>query len=489
MKQKAPFLAGFSRYLFGRAKRGAQEKIRRYRQIAIERSPGGYGLLFEKILPPEFLALIDPTKRNRHFGHIPVFWAWIGQILEQNASCSRGLGLIQAWCAGENLSPPKGDTSGYCQARKRLCHDFLDQVLGRIMKSLRTGIRIGDRWHGMTLKAIDGTSVKLMDTPENQDQYPQPSGQKAGCGFPVMGMVGMVNLSHGGWEGFTTGGCNEHDARGAQRLLDLVAQDDLILADRAFCSFELIARIQKRGGECLMRLHQARHRKLDWRRGKKVSKFEREVTWDKPARQPATSELSPQQWAELPEQITLRCIKKHYRDRTGAKRTLVVVTTLLDAEEHDAGELLDLYAERWYIELKFRDVKTIMRMESLAVKSPDMAHKTLLMMMIAYNLLRSLMQNAAAEADRPIIDISFKGTLDLVTSSHSHFGSLRSHPRKRTALREQIIETCATKIVDLRPYRQEPRAVKTRPKPYQLLTSHRHIFHEIPHKETYRKPS
>lgn len=457
--------------------------------MALRQSPGGYGLLFEKVLAPEFLVSIDPTKRNRHFGHIPVFWAWVGQLLEHNASCSRGLSLIQAWCTGAKIAPPKGDTSAYCQARKRICDKFLGNVLGSTERALRGNMRPEDRWNGLVLKALDGTSAKLMDTVENQQQYPQPSSQEPGCGFPVMGMLGMLNMSHGGWEGFTTGDSREHDARAAQRLLQYVQKDDLILADRAFCSYELIARIQKRGGHCLMRLHQARHRKLDWRCGKRLSNFERLVTWQKPVKQPEASELSSQEWEALPAEITLRYIKKQTRDRSGAKRTLVVVTTMLDARKYDGEEIIALYAERWQIELKFRDVKTILKMEFLAVRSPEMAHKTLLMMMIAYNLLRTLMQNAAIEAGRPIAEISFKGALDLATSSHALFAGLCSFARRRNDLREEIILTCATKVVDIRPLRQEPRAVKSRPKPYQYLTAPRHIFREIPHKENYRKAS
>ena len=103
MKQNEPFLAGFSKELYGKAKRSAQEAIRRIRHEALRGSLSGYGMLFEDVLPAEFLLGIDETKRNRHFGAIPVFWAWLGQILEKNASCSRGLSLIQAWCAGAGL--------------------------------------------------------------------------------------------------------------------------------------------------------------------------------------------------------------------------------------------------------------------------------------------------------------------------------------------------------------------------------------------------
>ena len=100
---------------YGKAKRSAQEVIRRIRLKALRGSLSGCGQLFEDVLPAEFLLENDKTKRNRHFGAIPVFWAWLGQILEQNASCSRALSLIQAWCAGAGLEPPVGDTSSYCR--------------------------------------------------------------------------------------------------------------------------------------------------------------------------------------------------------------------------------------------------------------------------------------------------------------------------------------------------------------------------------------
>ncbi len=487
MKQKQTFLTGFSKDLYGKAKRSAQEAMRKIRAKALRDSLGGYEMLFEDVLPCEFLAEIDPTVRNRHFGHRPVLWAWIGQIFGLNASCSSALGMIQTWCSGLGITPPKGNTSSYCQARQRMSESFLTQVFSRITQIQRRAIRSCDLWHGFVLKAFDGTSVKLDDTPANQEVYPQPSSQKVGCGFPVMGAVGLLNMSHGGWEGFSTGTWKEHDMRGAQKLLGHLEEGDLVLADRAFCSYELIARLQAKGVASVMRLSGARHRALDWRRGKKLSPIERLVTWDKPVKRPRGSDLSETEWEDIPDQITLRYIKMGFEDRAGQKRTLVVVTTLLDPDEHDAVEISDLYARRWDIELKFRDVKTTMGMEEFKVKSPEMAHKTLLMMMIAYNLLRFLMQKSAARADKPIAQMSLKGTLDVLVSAQSLFrGMARAH-LKRQILREEIVEICATKILDIRPFRHEPRAVKRRPKPHQYLTAPRHEFREIPHKENYRK--
>lgn len=485
---KQPFLTSFPLAVFATATRRFQAALRSQRERIIRNSISGYALLFESVLAPEFLQEIDPTVRQRKFGHRPVFWAWLAQILDANASCSKALGLIQSWYQASGLAAPTGGTSGYCMARVGLHEEFLVEISKRITDTMAQRISSVDRWHGLTLKAIDGSSVQLLDTRANQSVYPQPSSQKQGCGFPVMGIHGVVNLSHGGWEGFVTCDSRRHDARAATQLLAHVEEGDLLLADRAYCSYELIARItQERKAHVLMRLHQARHRKLDWRRGKKISPIERLVTWKKPKRRTGRSELTDAQWEALPEEITLRYIKLGYENRAGEKSVLVVVTDLLDPRKYEATELAALYARRWEIELKLRDVKTTLDMEFFAVRTPEMAHKTLRMMIIAYNLMRILMQHAAHVAGKPVAHMSFKATLDLVTSSHEGFRCVAHMPRKRRTRYSAFIELCATKILDIQPFRHEPRARKRRPKSYQLLTKPRHVFRENPHRESYRK--
>ncbi len=185
--------------------------------------------------------------------------------------------------------------------------------------------------------------------------------------------------------------------------------------------------------------------------------------------------------------MTLRYIKMGYENRSGEKKMLVVVTDLLDPVEYPREELIDLYAARWDIEVKFRDVKTTLKMEFFRVQSPAMAHKTLLMMMIAYNLIRAVMQEAAFTCARPIHEMSFKGSLDLILKAHGEAFTLGRQPRKLQDYRKRFLELCATKTLEKRPFRSEPRAVKRRPKGYQLLTKPRHVFQEIPHRSEYRK--
>ena len=479
---KQPTLTGFPRTFFATAKRHLQAAIRVERSQVIRQSLCGYALLFSRFLPARFLEQNDPTLRQRHFGHIPVFWAWLAQILDANASCTKALGLIQAWSRSAGLPVPAGDSSGYCNARQRLDETFLKAAFEKITASLNRSVRPLDLWHGHPVKAIDGSSVKLIDTPKNQAVYPQPCTQKPGCGFPMMGIVGVLNLSHGGWEGFETCDQRDHDSVIAPRLLKHVHAGDILLADRAFCTYELFARLLEKGADGVMRLHQKRHGVLDWRRGRKIGPDQRLVIWRKPRQQPAGSRLDPEQWAALPERMEIRYIKHPYQDRAGQKRTLVVATTLLDVEKYPATDLSALYARRWEIELKLRDIKSTLGMEAFAVKSPAMAHKTLWMMLIAYNLIRCMMQQTAIEAGAALGEMSFKGVLDHAAASQDSYLAHRGKPRRLARHHESVMATFATKILDIRPSRHEPRALKRRTKDYPPLTEPRGIYREKPNK-------
>ena len=484
---KQLFLTNFPRTIFATSNRKLQAHIRTTKKRLLASSISGYALLFNDVLSSDYLTSIDPTKRQRSFGHIPVMWAWIAQVLEGNASCSKALGMIQSWYQSNGLSAPKGGSAGYCLARGRLKESFLRKAASRTNASLQRGIDPSNLWNGHVIKSIDGSSVLLMDTEANQLVYPQPSSQKPGCGFPAMGVVALLNHSHGGWEAFETCNARMRDTRVAPRMLKHLDKGDVLLADRAFCSYEFIVQLIGKGAHCVMRLHQARHRKLDWRKGKKISRNERIITWKKPKQQPATSDLTKDQWDDLPAEMKLRYVRKPHTSRGGDTGYLIVVTDLLDHEKYCASEVLGLYGERWQIELRFRDIKTTLGMEKLAVKTPEMAHKTLCVMMIAYNLVRSQMQEAAHMAKVTVWKPSFKAILDYITSCHESLRSLAAKQRKLRARLMEITRVCCQKLIDTRPGRREPRATKRRPKSYQLLTKPRHIFSEVPHRGNYYK--
>ena len=231
------------------------------------------------------------------------------------------------------------------------------------------------------------------------------------------------------------------------------------------------------------KLHQARHKALDFRKGKRIGKNQRLVIWKKPRVQPRSSPLSIEDWAALDENIEMGLIKFWYEDRAGKKRSMVLATTLLDAEEYDWLELSKLYAQRWDIELRLRDVKTTLGMERLRVKTPETAHKTLEMtIIIGYNLIKATCQEAAHVSGNTIRLFSFKGALDTVVASTYRYRGRQKCLKFIREIWASIIETIAEKVVNSRPYRHEPRAVKQRPKSYSYMTCPSSEYSEIPHR-------
>ena len=485
MKKTTPFLPGISPKLGGRARRRQLEAIRLLRKKLRSDSISDIGTVFSGIIPPETLVASQNDIRKRVFPEVVTFWAWISQLFECNSSCASALTFVQSWYARVNLPVPAFDTSSYCRARQRLSDLFLEGVLKLIKAYLEARIESRHLWYGHRLKAIDGTSLRLLDTEANQSKFPQPSGQKAGCGFPVMGVVGILDLATGTIDRYLTGRDRDHDAQGLYQLGEHLEKGDLLLADRAFCSYEAIARLKAKGVESVMRLHQMREKKLDWRRGKKIDADSRRVTWVRPPK-PGKSGITLAEWEGLPEEMEVRLVRMKGTGRDGKPRTMYVITTLTDASAYPTDEIGLLYAERWKIEVKFRDIKTTIGLEMLRVKSPEMATKSMKMIQIAYNLVKALQLEAISGRAILIDEIGYKGTLDAISEFRNDFAKLQNHPllwRQRMDLFEQRV---TERILLIRTNRQEPRATKRRPKSHQYLSAPRKDFVEIQHRGHYR---
>jgi len=217
---------------------------------------------------------------------------------------------------------------------------------------------------------------------------------------------------------------------------------------------------------------------------KVLGENDRLIHWKKPVRSKASS-YSQEDWEGLPEVLLLRQIKVIV-DQPGFRvSSFYIVTTLLDAEEYPASEIADLYYQRWDVELFFRDIKTTMGMDILRCKTPDMVGKEILMHLIAYNCIRSLMLEAADKSKVKVNRISFKGSIQALRQWEPHLNQANMSRQKQNDLIQLLYESIAGKIIPYRPGRSEPRAVKRRPKPYQLLTLPRHEMKEIKHRSKY----
>jgi len=477
-----PFLSGFPTQICGSIRRRLQDVIAARRRELRESSIATYALQFSHILPAEFLHGLSLSQRIRHYCNVVVFWAWLAQILEANASLAKAVSLVQAWCDDLGLPVPDKDTGAYSRGRGRLGSEFLIAVNERVNLHLSARIRPEDTYLGHVVKSIDGSSMALGDTKENQSEYPQPTSQKPGCGFPVMGIMGVLNHSHGGWEDFAQGKQSAHDAPIFHKLLHCFNPGDILCGDRAFCTYELMSTLHEREVHTLMRLHQARHRKLDWRKGKKIDAHQRLFTWKKPAKQPVGSTLGAEGWDALPAEMEVRLIRFYFEDRDGKKRRMVLATTLTDSTKYDWLELAALYAQRWDIELRLRDVKTTLGMDHLRVKTPETARKTLRMALIAYNLIKSSCQEAGHSAGKDLRMMSFKGALDTIVANTARYLRRQKHVMKIREIWAPTIEMIAEKVIQFRPFRHEPRAQKKRPKSYSYLTKPRAEYKEAPHR-------
>ncbi len=455
------------------------------RERADAASISDYGALFAEILPPQELHAAGDDLKRRHFPAVVTFWAWASQLLEGNGSCGKALTRIQRWCTEAGLPVPKFDTSAYCRARQRLSEEFLDTADGLVSAVAEARVEEHHLWRGHRLKATDGTSVQLMDTAANQREYPQPSVQKPGCGFPVIGVAGILDLSLGRLADYIVSPWWRQDANGLYDLCDSFQPGDVVVADRAFCSYELIAKLRAGDVESVMRLHQKREVKLDWRKGRKLDSDSRIVVWTKPP-QPGKCGITEEEWEGMPATMEVRLVRVEGQGRDGKMRKIYLATTLLDGERYPSSEIAALYAERWKIEVKFRDIKTTMGMERLEVKSPEMARKTLRMIRIVYNLVKALQLEAIRGEDVVLDDLGFKATLDAIAEFSPRFTGLLRHPRLLAAKRRELEERILERILLIRPGRREPRAMKTRPKNYSLLTAPRRDYVEIMHRPSYR---
>jgi hypothetical protein len=439
--------------------------------------------LLGPLLPPGLLSQTEegPNSRERIYTLRRTFFGFLAQVLSPDCSCREIVSQILALCTLDGPDDSKPSTSAYCQARLRLPWDILPRLRCAVAARAEGARQL---WHGLSVKVIDGTGVSLPDTKENQRAYPQPGGQLPGCGFPLLKLVGVFSLATGALLDYAKGNKHQHELGLLHRLLDTFKPGDLVLADRGFCCYTLMALLLGRNVHSLFRLHHARPE--DFRQGKRLGKTDRLLLWRKPQDWQKPRYLPQALWRRLPKELSVRMVQ-FALDAPGFRtKSVTLITTLLDPNLYPAAQLAQLYARRWRIELWFRDIKTSMGMEVLRCLRPKMVHKELEMFFIAYDLIRCLMTEAAIIHDVPMQRLSFKGTVDTVRQFGVVIAQARSRKRQNR-LMARLLEMIALDQVPDRPGRREPRAVKRRPKPYQKLNRPRHLMKEMQHRSKYRK--
>lgn len=401
-------------------------------------------------------------------------WAFLSQVLhkvEQRSCLAATARVVVLMIAlGRKCSD---NTGAYCRARARLPLVVIQQLTLQTADGCEARVPEHWLWKGRHVHLVDGTTASMPDTPENQAEFPQPPAQKEGLGFPIIRMVVALSLATamvtamtlGRYEGKETG-----ETALLRRVLDRFRPGDVILGDRYFCSYFMIALLQELRLDFVVRLHQARH--SDLRRGRRLGPDDYLVVWQRPQRPTWMDQAT---YERMPASIQVRQVQVRI-DQPGFRvETLDVVTTLLDVETYTKNDVAELYHQRWLVELDIRALKISLGMDVLRCKTPAMVRKEIWTCMLAYNLMRKSMLEAALATNNQNKcsprELSFTAALQKIAASWSTLSVCTAD--QAVLLIAVHLEQLATHRVGDRPDRVEPRAIKRRPKPHKLLTKPR----------------
>lgn len=400
-----------------------------------------------------------PEHRERLFPPTETLSMFLAQALSADRSCQRAVNESAVKRVAGGLPHCSTHTGAYCRARQRLPLSMvatLTRQIGRLMAK-----RLPSAWHwrNRPVRLVDGTTVNMPDTSANQAAYPQTRTQKPGLGFPLCRLVGILCLGSGA---ILNAAIGRYQGKGGDEqsllrsILDTLTDGDVLLGDAFYASYFLLCALSARGVDGVFEQHGQRRRCTDFRRGRRLGARDHLITYKKPSK---PDWMSQTDYDAAPHTLTVRELY------TGGK---ILVTTLLCPKQTPKAALKDLYRHRWQVELDLRNIKTTLSMEQLSCKTPTMAEKELWVYLLAYNLIRLLMAQAALQAGRLPRQLSFKHTLQLWLVWGQQ--GLGSHRHEQLALFFILI---GQQRVGRRPGRSEPRAVKRRPKQFPLLTKPR----------------
>lgn len=411
--------------------------------------------------------------RERVYCPRTTLFAFLSQVLAgKGGTCQEAVSRILADRVANGQSPCSPQTSCYCQARRRLPEEMLASLARETGQELDRAAHQAWLWKQRRVAIVDGSTAEMTDTPENQAEYPQSRAQRPGLGFPMLRMVVLISLAVGTVLECAVGPCRGKKT-GEQNLFrqlwGALEPGDIVLGDCLYDAYRDIALLQARGIDTLFGKKQSR--RVDFRRGRAVGPDDHVVTWQKPAYAAERFE-SRAEWEALPDELDMREVRRTLRRPGFRPRTIIIVTTLQEPALYSAEDLIELFGLRWHCELDLRSIKQALGMVRLKCKTPDMARRELWVYLLAYNLVRTRMAQAAAVHDMLPRTLSFTAA-----QTHLHYFGLameRMSGDERSRLEAALLQAIARHGIGRRPGRQEPRAVKKRRQKYSYLTKPRH---------------
>lgn len=449
-----------------------QQQVRFLRRQFLQDGDLPFSNVLSEKLVAQALTAIDAFWMDRIYSPLVTLWVFLGQVLSADHSCRAAVARLIAHRISRGQRPCSAETGAYCQARKRLPEEFFSEVARQTGCALESNVEPDWLWKRRRVLVYDGSTVSMPDTPENQRAYPQPAAQKPGVGFPLARIAAFFSLSCGAVLDLGIcryAGKGQSELGLLRALWNILLPGDVMLADRLMCSWTEMVMLKERGVDSVTRLSK---RKADFRRGKRLGKGDHIVKWPKP-RKPRS--IDRETYNSLPEFLTIRETRVQVEQPGFRTQTIIVATTLLDAEEISKSDLAQLYRARWSAELDLRSLKQTMQMDVLRCKTPELVRKEIWTHILAYNLIRTIIAQAATKHGIDPRSISFKGAIQSLEAFQPLIAIQGQHDSAfRTILYQQLLDAIATHRVADRPDRFEPRRKKRRPKPYDRLMKPRH---------------
>lgn len=461
-KQNTPMLPGFQYETRGRKRLSfVKHESRLLKQIKHLKLTE-FSLFFADIF--NCASLLECNKsgaysRRRTYTQSIVFWSFMMQVMSSSMACQEVVVMVKCWLKkmGNKINISCCN-SAYVKARNK----FSLSIIYRIFIHTRDRILSVNKekllWKGHHIKVVDGTGLSMPDTQINQDKWPQSRSQKEGCGFPYMNLCGVFCLATGAILNWRIGNKHISERNLWQKLWKTLNPGDLILGDRGFCGFGMLAKLKMQDCDQIIRLKE----NLKWQRiSTKIAKNQWYINWEKPKSK--SKLMSAEEWSELPDVLQLRVMKCRIYEKGFRSHEIIVITTLLDVEKYTIEDIARLYQKRWDIELNFRHIKTTMGMDILSSKSPEAIKKEIAMYMISYNLVRSKMIATATAHNHDLERISF--TLTLKSLTRIDMLLINANTPEIKNLQSELLDQISTKLIPKRnKERIEPRAVKRRRK-------------------------
>jgi IS4 transposase len=387
---------------------------------------------------------------------LPVtLWAFVTQAASESKSCLAAVARVLAWLASQGRPVANSGAGAYCKARAKLTELFLWFLTCDVGRQLEEQALDEWRWHGKRVVMVDGSTLSMPDTPANQAEYPQSRSQQPGVGFPIIRWVAMLGLATGAvldsafgpYRGKQTG-----ETALFRSLLSSLRPGDVVLADRYYCSYWLVALLLAQGVDVVFRKHHLRH--TDFRRGHRLGRNDHIVTWTKPE---CPEWMDAATYETLPDTLALREMRTQLAIPGCRVEQIIVITTLCDPDTFPPADILELYHQRWHAETNFRHLKQTLKMDVLRCKTVEGVQKELTMYALVYNIVRLVMLEAAHRQKVPIERMSFVDAVRWLAETVSSNAPLELHVNLH------------------RPGRAEPRVKKRGPKQFDLMNQPRHV--------------